>query len=91
MLVNISLRDHLEHLHLYFITFMVENTCVMQAMVFFFIWFLYIQVVITSLDIDDKLMIIGSHIQSKARFQILHPFYQLKCFFNSYINKKVSL
>jgi len=60
-------------------------------MVFFFTWFLYTQVVITNLDIDDKLMIISSQIQSKARYQILHPFYQLKCFFSSYINQRVNL
>jgi len=60
-------------------------------MVFFFTWFLYTQVVITNLDIDDKLMIISSQIQSKARYQILHPFYQLKCFFSSYISQRVNL
>jgi hypothetical protein len=39
------------------------------------------KVVITSLDIDDKIMIIGSHVQSKASPHILYPFHQLTFLF----------
>jgi len=63
----------------------------MEPMVFFFTWFLCTKMVITNLDIDDKLMVIDNHIKSKARYQILHHFYQLKCFFISYINQRISL
>lgn len=53
----------------------------MEPMVVLYCWCLCTQVVITSLDIDDKIMIIGSHVQSKASPHILYPFHQLTFLF----------